>query len=181
MSQIDWSKAPEGTTHFDQGSESRISGWMRLRDGKWYWWPAPGAKCARDWHLTLNRQPVELFIERPAQWAGEGLPPVGEICERNSESGEWVSTKILAHSHLGSVVAYEDVFSPYHLGWCNRESDFRPIRTPEQISAEARDKAIQQMIEDTNILTGIMSDRKIMAGQLYDTDWRKFEIVDNEE
>lgn len=56
---------------------------------------------------------------------------------------------------------------------------FRPIRTPEQIAAEERDKAIEGMIADTNILTGIMSDRRIMAGQLYDAGYRKFKIVDN--
>ena len=50
---------------------------------------------------------------------------------------------------------------------------FRPIRTPEQVAAEDRDKAIEGMIADTNILTGIMSDRRIMAGQLYDAGYRK--------
>lgn len=40
-------------------------------------------------------------------------------------------------------------------------------------------KAMQGMIADTNILTGIMSDRRIMAGQLYDAGYRKFKIVDN--
>lgn len=98
---------------------------------------------------------------------GEGLPPVGAVCERNSESGEWVLTKILAHSHLGSVVAYEDVFSPYHLGWCKRKSDFRPIRTLEQIKTEDRDKAINQMEFDTGCL-----DRGTFT-KLYDAGWIK--------
>ena len=53
---------------------------------------------------------------------------------------------------------------------------FRPIRTPEQIAADERENTIDQMINDTSILTGIMSDRRIMAGQLYDAGYRKTDV-----
>lgn len=48
----------------------------------------------------------------------------------------------------------------------------------DYFAAEEKERAVSQMIEDTNILTGIMSDRRIMDGQLYDAGYRRFEIVE---
>lgn len=117
------------------------------------------------------------------QWNGDGLPPVGTVCEYLLKtSNQWHKCEIRYHmipSDFGELRAI--VWNP-NLKFdqiSNSNWEFRPLRTPEQIAAEERDKAIEGMIADTNILTGIMSDRRIMAGQLYDAGYRKFKIVDN--
>lgn len=118
-----------------------------------------------------------LKAESAPAWVGIGLPPVGTVCEAKTTRG-WSRGTIIAHGlqpKENLAVWQEDGELIF---WGVKEY-FRPIRTPEQIAAEERDKAIEGMIADTNILTGIMSDRRIMAGQLYDAGYRKFEIVDN--
>lgn len=131
-------------------------------------------------------------------WNGEGLPPVGAVCEFaggthcpedpfDKDLKEGMKVTIIAHFKCGDFTLAAFTFDPENpdRGMVQVEQAnfgcFRPIRTPEQIAAEEREKAIRQMIDDTNILTGIMRDRRIMAGQLYDAGYRKFEIVENEE
>jgi hypothetical protein len=169
---IDWSKAPEGATHWDTGLHGRTPGWMRLDETTWYWWPVDGAKCERKWFVCCETYPSETkeFVARPTAWSGEGKPPVGTVCEYLGahQYDQWSVASIFAH--------WKDmVFVDFGDGWRQERdlSRFRPIRTPEQIAAEERENSIQQMIDDTNILTGIMSDRRIMAGQLYDAGYRK--------
>lgn len=164
---IDWSKAPEGATHWDPGLNGRIAGWMRLDSDTWYWWSAEGAySCPKKWHAALNQHKFnsEGFTERPTQWSGEGLPPVGVRVEVVSPGysnkrfdrfiGETVT--IVAHDRIdGDAVAVfrmaidgNDAEQAYHalIAKC-----FRPIRTAEQIAAEEREKAITEML---NVIRG---------------------------
>lgn len=117
----------------------------------------------------------------PPAWTGEGLPPVGAVCEYRrgyvEQPYSYAECTVIAHfvGESGkslAAFAYVAHDGVVQLGRGMAEL-FRPIRTPEQIAAEDRDKAIEGMIADTNILTGIMSDRRIMAGQLYDAGYRK--------
>ena len=138
---------------------------------------------AEDWELAeVTRDEWQAAVdalkaEKVGDWNGEGLPPVGTVCEWKEKTGfSWVKATVLFISESSVVMQREDGFEWQML---TKRTVFRPIHTPEQIAAEERDKAIEGMIADTNILTGIMSDRRIMAGQLYDAGYRKFEIVDN--
>lgn len=142
---------------------------------------------------------IQEFRRVRMPWNGEGLPPVGTVCEwagctfapedpqePDLHIGDQV--KIIAHFKDGELNLAAFTFNPQihnpdrGTAWVNQGAHgcFRPIRTPEQIAAEERESSIQQMIDDTNVLTGIMSDRRIMAGQLYDAGYRKFEIVEGE-
>lgn len=201
---IDWSKAPEGATHWDSDMNNRVAGWMKLEDGVWYWWPAKGAfSCPSKWHASLNQHMIktEGFLERPAPWEGQGLPPIGTVCEwvgctfapedpkePDLHIGDQVT--IIAHFKDGEFDLAAFTFNPQihnpdrGTAWVNQgvHGCFRPIRTPEQIAEEAR-------IAELNLMVGAIKDypcgrhgvdhltqlkiHEEACINLYDAGWRK--------
>jgi hypothetical protein len=126
---------------------------------------------------------AELVADPMPPWSGEGLPPVGTVCERMWPSGfiEYAKVRIIAHDDGQAVFRFMEGLRAGRVQ-ADGQGDgdslgnpiFRPIKTPEQIAAEDRDKAINQMEFDTDCL-----DRGAFT-KLYDAGWRKFEIVDGE-
>lgn len=76
---------------------------------------------------------------RKTEWNGEGLPPVGTVCEiKNSRMG-WVRCEIIAHKHFDCGA------KPHAIAWIDGNNidqsegiRFRKIKSPEQIAAEER-------------------------------------------
>lgn len=117
-----------------------------------------------------------------SEWNGEGLPPVGVVCEFQGDSAKcpfdpWhadlhdgVKCTVIAHFKSKSLdlVAFTFVKPD---GNTEVEQSLpgalRPIRTPEQIAAEERDKIINQMEFDTDCLN------RGAFTKLYDAGWRK--------
>jgi hypothetical protein len=184
MIKIIWDNAPVWATHAGIIDASLLSGGLdnglvwynsksfcricddRQRPFSW------GNLSDGDARNNPSEYQVKFSEERPAPWRGEGLPTAGTICERYTDDGVWVKTKVIAHSELGCVAAYQDIESPYHLGWCKRDSDFRPILTPEQIEARNREAAI------THIATIMGKDPerpgiREKAAIIYDAGYRK--------
>lgn len=156
MTQIDWSRAPEGTTHWDE-NPSRIGSFMKLERGKWFFWPV-GETLETRWHAwnREGRNDLTGLVPRPITWNGEGLPPVGlevEICDSDEPHEAYAKhigekVKIIAHDVLNgddeglpvAVYSYDCSWGKgYHALVAGK---FRPIRTAEQIAAEEREKAI---------------------------------------
>lgn len=106
------------------------------------------------------------LIERPANaaWNGEGLPPVGTRCITTRGAGDREVT-ILAYGEKMVFVRFGD--DELIMELYGRE--FRPIRTPEQIAAEEREKAIEEMVAIT-----CFQDRTAY-GLIYDAGYRKVE------
>lgn len=102
MSEIDWSKAPEGTNYRDAGGN-----WLKFKNNQWFawscasggYWSAIGKKNLQKpltqkivstvadlldiGYLvspTLHMQFVGR-VKRKPEWTGEVLPPVGTVCE----------------------------------------------------------------------------------------------------
>lgn len=186
MSDIDWSKAPEGATHWDTGGNGRVAGWMRLSDGIWSWWPVEGATCEKRWYATGNTQPVESFIQRKSLWTGVGLPPVGTVCEFKANILGWVQATITAVTEMSIVFtrpSYQNGRPLVEERLPHKAIErFRPIRTPEQIAAEERIAEINQMIgainDHPNKYQSVthLSQLKIQEDaciDLYDAGWRK--------
>ena len=105
-------------------------------------------------------------------WDGEGfegIPPVGTVCEHLSAGGEWRKCEIVAY-YFANVVAV-DVLDSYAV--LKQPMMFRPIKTPEQIAAEERLLAIDEMyrvlVAQGKTLCGDM-------GTLYDAGYRKVEV-----
>jgi len=80
-----------------------------------------------------------------AKWNGKGLPPVGTVCEWHPNHDGWVKVEILGHSGEETWFRRDGHESSET---CLRMAFFRPIRTPEQIAAEEREKAIEEMVHD---------------------------------
>lgn len=136
MKEIDWSKAPHGATHFRHDDPK--SPWRMLKDGVWHAW------FGGEW-MTVTTAAEHFYIARPA-WSGEGLPPVGTVCEFLSGghwfevevkySSEWLTVIKCLKNKPGSVIEQKDV--ELALEDFDLEKRLRPIRTPEQIAAEER-------------------------------------------
>lgn len=146
MSDIDWSKAPEGATHVhDSGEFYRPAD--NEKGGEFFDHEVQRWRVLCDDFAYVTRlRTVKARPVTPA-WTGEGLPPVGTVCEVDY-CEQWRACEVIAHFQqrcgmvavftveLGDGLKALDAFG---------ESAFRPIRTPEQIAAEARESAIRQM------------------------------------
>lgn len=165
---IDWSTAPEGATHWEPSSYEFAEGWMRKVGDKWSYW-LEGSKV---WGLSgpaccVSAEREATFEARPQDaWDGQGLPPVGTVCEyRHMIWPEYRPCEIRYISEE-SLVAYDDAQEQFY-----RTCDmlFRPIRTPEKIAAEEREKAIEEMCFAEETLT------VKQAKALYEAGYRRQE------
>jgi hypothetical protein len=88
------------------------------------------------------------------EWTGAGRPPVGAVCDTSWDSGNkvYVTCKILAHDEGMAVFRFTsgprkgeyESAEPCMLGSRQDVPQFRPLPTPEQLAAEAREKAIEK-------------------------------------
>lgn len=161
MSGIDWQGNPEAT-HFDPVDQNflREVGEVLLLFNIKRGWTVP-LHTAYGLRIEDCNRPL---IKRP-EWNGEGLPPVGTVCEFagfNPEEtlpsdpiiGDRVT--VIAHFKSGSIdVAAFTFFVPPEFEYLQVAQGaygcFRPIRTPEQIAADKR------LHEIRNALTAINS------------------------
>ncbi|HHW2622886.1 TPA: hypothetical protein ACUT60_002773 [Pseudomonas aeruginosa] len=173
---IDWSKAPEGATHYAPKLEENdfwCSVFWRMENGVGVEAWSIDNRTGELHHLnrpTWIETTAKRLVPRPAAcahasttWDGQGLPPVGTNCEYRSNDG-WLQCEVVAHRNNAAVVLnhhYEADFVP--------PQDLRPIRTPEQIAAEERAKAIEEMCFAEETLT------VKQAKALYDAGYRRQE------
>ena len=174
---VDWSGAPEdcvgalvacvGNIHFPRVTfvKSVIHEQNRVR----------GESC--DGSALCAYLDVWAYEERP--WTGEGLPPVGTVCEHRKliPGEEWTEVEIVAHrTFVGddypcAVFVYSQSSSHSSSG-----DHFRPCRTPEQIAAEERLAAINYLEIDAGMCaTAFDGDPEARAWveNLIDKGWRK--------
>lgn len=160
---IDWSKAPEGATH----------------RGAINWFKSDGEKVytfdGAVWHpVSWEIWQLAPFAKRPSihadEWSGEGLPPVGVVCEYRICDGPWYKCEIRYTFKRpdGGVIAYcqhLDHEQALYASYCC----FRPIRTPEQIAADERESAVNGML----CYDALGGSRRGLAEALYDAGYRK--------
>ncbi|MGF6153985.1 hypothetical protein [Pseudomonas fluorescens] len=183
---INWSKAPSHATHWCPGNARITEGWIYQSGGEFY-------SCYAD--RGLEHIPAfpdwkkSRLVPRPLEtsWTGEGLPPVGTDLECGFACEDF---KIW---HAGVCIAVgEDpegreefcvVKSGNKIAMYTAEGRrMRPIRTPEQIAAEERDEALNEMIrrikDHPNNAHGVphLTQLKIQEEaciDLYDAGYRK--------
>lgn len=139
----------------------------RLTARRWFEGAAlfvPGDYIACNWprshylgrglNFPCTRVPVE-----PAQWDGEGLPPVGVDCEV-LRLGQWIKCRIFAHRYGRALFDFEG-------GWgdCDELARFRPIKTAEQLAAEQREAAVRLIAVKVNVVLPV-------AERIYDAGLR---------
>lgn len=129
-SKPDWTKAPEGATHYGPETSLYLEAWYKEVGGRWMYWLVDGG---RGWSYT-NILPSNV-ISRPAEWNGTGLPPVGTKCEVRMHSDRWYECTVVAHFEGRAVVVLGN-----HESACIYAEQLRPIRSPERIAAEKRNR-----------------------------------------
>lgn len=140
--EIDWSKAPGwATVRLQHVHDSRLFAW-----GERY---LSNTKFMRDdvapvVYPRIDTSYWAVIGERPQEWTDKGLPPVNCECEMTHESWghrgwERVTIKYISADYAITT----DAGGEQH--WHMRNVHFRPLRTAEQLAAEARDKAIESM------------------------------------
>ncbi|MDP5514003.1 hypothetical protein P3755_23665 [Pseudomonas aeruginosa] len=165
---IDWNTAPEGATHWEPAGHEFSEGWMLKEGNDWFYWSKVSQKWIYDYtSCDVYAEREATFEARPQEtWDGQGLPPVGTVCEyRHMIWPEYRPCEIRYISEE-SLVAYNDAQEQFY-----RTCDmlFRPIRTPEQIAAEEREKAIEEMCFAVETLT------VKQAKALFDAGYRRQE------
>lgn len=178
---IDWSKAPEGATHWEPRSYDFAEGWMRKDGDGWSYW-SEGREVWVRGVLTCDVSPEReaTFEARPQEsWDGQGLPPVGIEIEANFPVTDVTGT----HYHWRRVIV-----AVAGIPGAEREclvydaentkpawvDEFRPLSTPEQIAAQERRNSI---IHLANILIDSRGhcNEYSQAKALYDAGYRRQE------
>jgi hypothetical protein len=79
-----------------------------------------------------------------AVWNGEGLPPIGCECEANFK-GEWVKFELRYYGEYYVIfkTAFEVQRTRLDFDTCGVK--FRPLRTAEQLAAEAREAEVDRL------------------------------------
>ena len=162
MSNVDWSKAPEGATHYNGGARHK---WRMQKDGEWHAW----VSGEEEWIAIPDPIPS---LYRPiddgptAELNGKGLPPVGAVVEWFSPAYGWLGGRVVGHEGAVAVISHNDGYTgclPHRV---------RQIRTAEQLAAEARERAINEM---RHIAEHDAHSRAVDYGALYDAGYRKLE------
>lgn len=145
---IDWNTAPEGATHWEPTGPEFHEGWMKKEGDYWFYWVEGINKwCHGKISCNVSAEREATFEARPQEaWDGQGLPPVGTVREIKHRDIGWVRCEIVAHKSfscggLTHAIAWIDEYTLDQ----SKGVRFRPIRTPEQIAAEEREKAVGDM------------------------------------
>lgn len=173
MSEIDWSKAPEGFPLWLEFKtvEHRVhSGWYR-KEGNYFkgyygaHWPEYRTGQFFNVHYKSEKHLInDAYLPpiRPSTaWNGENLPPVGTVCLHKNNGLE----KMRVFAIDGKWAAVSSEFSKF---WCP-VNELIPIRTPEQIAAAEQNKAVAEM------MTHVVHATPIDCELLYRAGYRKQE------
>jgi hypothetical protein len=180
MSEIDWSKAPEGATHAGINEKGAVGYFYRLPGvlGDYEFWNATIDDAK--WSSGKGNPALPELIPRPSPaWSGEGPPPAGTVCEYNLKAGPWFKCEIryvLDNDQDPEADGWQAVIWCPHL---EKEQmakasgfNFRPIRTPEQIAADER----EAFIDGIALLLGWdakYDGAQRDAGKIFDAGYRK--------
>lgn len=168
---IDWNKAPEGATHFSEGNprNGTYPAWWRpisKREGLFECWAIGTSFGCEIWQPGPFHLP-EKAVKR--KWAGEGLPPVGTVCEWKEKTGfSWVKATVLLITEKSVVMQREDGFEWQMI---TARTVFRPIKSPEQIAAEKYEEDAAALAEILSGLDG--ANKTLIAKTLLDCGYSK--------
>lgn len=172
---IDWSKAPkdaEFARHWgDEPGQSGIDFYKKDGYGRLVYLDG------NTWDVALTKPNDPDLIPRPAApWSGQGLPLIDTTCEwLDPGSDRWIPVKVVFLSYW--VIVVRDT-NHHPEGSVDLAFDltgdlpqFRPLRTPEQIAAEEREREIEAMA--TDIMGEQHISGRVMAERLHSLGYRK--------
>lgn len=168
MKNIDWNKAPSGATHHNSAC---VFPWLRDTTPSFY-----NGECWVEYTSDdiYWEEHISKAIKRPQEWDGNGVPPVGTVCEYCLDDGWWSKCKVvyvLSGSDDGFVVWCDHLDSDKFLSFSTGRYRLylRKIKTPEQIAEEEKSKAIDEM---NDLILGWGVEKRMLA-VLYDAGYRK--------
>lgn len=124
--------------------------------------------CGRTRKITIDqlRDAAGESEEKPSAWDGEGLPPVGTVCEATwGGKAFWRKAVILPNSHI-AVDHLSDGWGVRHIyEYCGSASfEFRPVQSEEQ----------KQVAEIDAIIANYTSESGLeLAQEIYNAGFRK--------
>ncbi|MFK3945659.1 hypothetical protein Q9323_08725 [Pseudomonas fulva] len=184
---------PEGTQFIESGCGEK--GFRKFEKG--CWWFFEGFWRHVDWKMG-DLTPVFShpdYVAPVQPWNGQGLPPVGTVCEfagfnpeETLPSDPMIGDRVtvIAHFKSGSIdVAAFTFFAPPDFEYLQVAQGaygcFRPVRTPEQIAEEERERAVKKILD---VMLGhdqacIHDDtvQALCAKRIYDAGYRKQEAL----
>lgn len=165
---IDWSKAPEGATHFDPVDCNYLRQFGTIAQ---CWYKSSDSWTCKGWQYPDDLSTMGRLIKRPV-WSGEGLPPAGLLVENNLHG----LVMVLAHGIFrgGDVVICQGDDT---IITCTPDT-LSPIRTAEQIADDERKQQIIEMIDSFGLDTAIWGRDAVMeiCGHLWEKGYRKQEV-----
>jgi len=171
--QIDWGNAPEWATKHGLIGMGRQPIWFNKSEYTY----VNGQQGGRVFLFDGPGYPIAGVVdatERPTttSWSGEGLPPVGVVCEVEYDDGRqiWHEAEVIYHKKDGPRIAAAMLIGDGRdkLVWV---SQFRPIRTPEQIAADERERFAQELVAAMG--KGGGPNALYQARRMYDLGYRK--------
>lgn len=154
---IDWESGPKYSIGFAKGEFNGCHDiWYRKKsDGDLeYCWDENRGYWMDPYNVPEN------IIWRESEtkaWTGEGLPPVGTVCEfEGFHAGEkvWKECRVIAHDSDQAIVNYMGNYFGLD------QNEIRAIRTPEQIAEDER------LHEIRNALTAIKAGQQQFPNDL---------------
>lgn len=152
---IDWSKAPEGATHYGCENDSYGAGWYKnINNNTFDVWPVTHGK----WHTSVGKggdigdrelipKPQHKPIYTQAMSDAGELPCVGMECMaklKHQSYDHWGKVYIIGHSQDGKWLVFSDAFntlSQHHID--NGTYEFKPIDTRTD-----KEKAFDKFLDD---------------------------------
>ncbi len=111
-----------------------------------------------------------------SEWNGDILPEAGHICDVSTDGGRnWRTERVLFTDDNVLLMTSSTDRSGYKiLWWSDEDLQFRALRTPEREAAEAREKALDEMLAGVPILAQV-NGLRAFAEKLYEDGYRKTE------
>lgn len=159
-------QAHDGTLHLNERAAHDVEfyGWTKEKFTRAEGWNTAWVTRA-EWQSAVEALKAEQAAE--LKWP-DGVPPAGTVCEiaPDCESCLWNKGEILAVGPTWFAASFAGECAVLKV----EGYKFRPIRTQEQIAAEEREKAIEEMIllDEKGSLS-----RTHFCGLLYDVSYRK--------
>lgn len=177
---INWDEAPEGfdyalttASDWDGGPEYRGAIRFAKKIGN-----STHFECSEGLYPHVGPRCWVIVATRPQKWNGEGIPPVGTVCECQNDELKWLEGTIVHVGYHGStklavMQAKEEILY-------GEVGEFRPIKTKEQLEAEGREKAIEEMVYGAVGCERGGNNTKafLICSFLYDAGYRKQENND---
>ena len=178
-------KVPDGATH-----TIGLGNFYKVVRGEVYYFDNVGEFVLSNAGHRYLKENLEPLPKAPQVWNGEGLPPIGTVCEcfvwTNFAGGEkrWVPRPVIGYSktsmsetHMGKAgIVIDSCERDGQFIFCD---EFRPLKTQREKDREAFVKGLVKVLNSVPNGTSL-SDLHAMAEKAYDAGYTAPKAADND-